>query len=54
MAEFEFKIEKDIPVPLRNGHAGRWIDLVRQLKVGDSFFIPEGTPGARTADTVGA
>ena len=32
------KIDKDIPVPEMRIHGGKWINTVRKMEIGDSFF----------------
>lgn len=39
-ANHYFKLEHGIPIPERRARAGKWIDLLRSMKVGDSFTIP--------------
>jgi hypothetical protein len=36
-----FKIDKNIPIPIsKTGYSGRYITTLRELEIGDSFFVP--------------
>ena len=42
----QIEIDKDIPVPVRNGNLGpKYAHIVRKLEVGDSFWIPKSSVG---------
>ena len=42
----QIEIDKDIPIPVRNGNLGpKYAHIVRKLEVGDSFWIPKDSVG---------
>jgi hypothetical protein len=43
----EIEIDKDIPIPVRNGnHGPKYAHVVRKLEVGDSFWIAKDKVGS--------
>lgn len=38
----EIKIEKNIPIPSKSPVRNGFVDIFRQMEVGDSFLIPRG------------
>jgi len=46
MDQLKIEIDKDIPIPVRNGNLGpKYAHIVRKLEIGDSFWVPKDSVG---------
>jgi hypothetical protein len=50
MRDFEIKIDRNIEIPSPRSHEwGKWKRVSMEMKVGDSFLIPNGMPKDRAS-----
>jgi hypothetical protein len=45
MSQMDIKIEKDVPLPNPKQHGGKWLRILLEMEVGDSFMVTEEMMG---------